>query len=72
MLAYFNAVGKFITDCRFMNVMIESGIIANGSVDSFISCKNFNRCKRLHPLMALGLEIFQFRFFLKNEKDYNS
>lgn len=68
MLAYFKAVGKFISDCGLMNVAVESGIIASGSVDSFISGKHFNRCKRLHPLMALGLEILHFQFFLRNEK----
>lgn len=68
MLAYFKAIGKFISDCGLMNVAVESRIIASGSVDSFISGKHFNRCKRLHPLMALGLEILHFRFFLENEK----
>lgn len=69
MQAYLKAIGKFIADCGLMNVAVESGVIANGSVDSFISGKHFNRCKRLHPLMALGLEILNFRHFLDNEKN---
>ncbi|KAL4702648.1 hypothetical protein ACJJTC_016455 [Scirpophaga incertulas] len=68
MMAYFKAVGKFISDCGLTNVAVESGIIASGSVDSFISGKHFNRCKRLYPLMALGLEILHFQFFLETEK----
>lgn len=68
MLVYFKAIGKFIEDCGLMNVAVESEIIANGSVDSFISGKHFNRCKRLHPSMTVGLEIVHFNFFLENEK----
>ncbi|GFU73182.1 uncharacterized protein TNCV_4118031 [Trichonephila clavipes] len=50
--------------------MIESNIIASGSVDSLVEGKNFNRCKRLHPLMALGLKMLHFDHFL-NYIEYN-
>lgn len=42
-------------------------LLASGSVNSFLDGKHFNRCKRLHPLMALGLEIMNFRSFLNKE-----
>lgn len=67
MLALFRAIGKFIDDCGIMNIAVESEIIANGSVDGFLKGKHFNRCKRLHPLMALGLEILCFQSFLEEE-----
>ncbi|GFW85081.1 uncharacterized protein TNCV_3248211 [Trichonephila clavipes] len=46
--------------------MIESNIIASGSVNGLVEGKHFNRCKRLHPLMALGLKILYFDHFLDN------
>lgn len=65
MMAYFKAVGKIIVDCGLTNVMIQSNLLASGSVSGFLEGKHFNRCKRLHPLMALGLEILHFRSFLQ-------
>ncbi|GFU73818.1 uncharacterized protein TNCV_554461 [Trichonephila clavipes] len=46
--------------------MIESNIIASGSVNGLVEGKHFNRCKRLHPLMALGLKMLHFDNFLDN------
>jgi len=34
-----------------------------GSKKSFIECRNFNRCKRLHPLLALAFEILHIQKF---------
>lgn len=65
--AYFKAVGKFIAGCGLMNVAVDTELLASGSVNSFLDGKHFNRCKRLHPLMALGLEIMNFRSFLNKE-----
>ena len=67
MMAYFKAIGKVISDCGLTNVMVESTLLANGSVNGFIDGKHFNRCKRLHPLVALGLEILHFKSFLQND-----
>lgn len=67
-LAYFKAIGKFIIDCGLSEIMIESELLASGSMNGFIAGKHFNRCKRLHPLMALGLKILHFRSFLEQEK----
>lgn len=67
MLAYFNRIGKYITDCGLMDVAVESDIIAGGSVNSFLSGKHFNRCKRLHPMIALGLECLMFEAFVEYE-----
>lgn len=49
MLAFFKAIGKFISDCGLSSIIVESGLLANGSVNVFINGKHFNRCKRLHP-----------------------
>lgn len=67
MMSYFKAIGKVINDCGLSTIMIESEILASGSVSGFIEGKHFNRCKRLHPMMALGLQILHFRSFLKQK-----
>lgn len=67
MLAYFKAIGKIINDCGLSTIVTESQLLASGSVSSFIEGKHFNRCKRLHPIMALGLQILHFRSFLQYE-----
>ncbi|CAG5043316.1 unnamed protein product [Parnassius apollo] len=66
MMAYFKAIGKVISACGLTNVMVESNLLANGSVNGFLDGKHFNRCKRLHPMVALGLEILHFKSFLQN------
>ncbi|GBP80748.1 hypothetical protein EVAR_89325_1 [Eumeta japonica] len=67
MMAYFKAIGKVISDCGLTNVKVESNLLANGSVNGFLDGKHFNRCKRLHPLVALGLEILHFESFLQED-----
>lgn len=69
MMAYFKTIGHFIDECGLTHMMIESKIIASGSVNGIIEGKHFNRCKRLHPLMALSLQLLHFDQFLKNKDD---
>ncbi|CAH2102424.1 unnamed protein product [Euphydryas editha] len=61
----FKAIGKFIDGCGLSTIMVENELLASGSVASFIDGKHFNRCKRLHPIMALGLQILHFQSFLE-------
>lgn len=67
MMAFFKAVGTFIIECGLAHMMIESKIIASGSVNGIIEGKHFNRCKRLYPLIALGLQMLHFDQFLKTK-----
>ncbi|GFU66759.1 uncharacterized protein TNCV_901421 [Trichonephila clavipes] len=72
MMAFFKAIGVFINECGLSHMMIESNIIASDSVDGLVEGKHFNRCKRLHPLMALGLQMSHFVHFLKMDNiEYN-
>lgn len=66
MVAYFKAIGKFIAGCG-INVAVDSELLASGSVETFLTGKHFNRCKRLHPLMSLGLQIMNFQFYLEKQ-----
>lgn len=45
--------------------MIESGIIAEGSMKGFISGTHFNRCKQIHVAVALALKVLHFKAFLE-------
>ena len=65
MMAFFKAIGKFIDTCGISNIMIDTELIASGSINGFLSGKNFNRCKRLHPMVSLGFSILHFRQFLR-------
>lgn len=40
--------------------MINSELLASGSMNGFIEGKHFNRCKRLYPIVYLANENFAF------------
>lgn len=46
---------------------MERILLANGSVKGFLDGKHFNRCKRLHPLVALELKVVNFESFLEHD-----
>lgn len=43
-------------------------MLAEGSVSAFLSGKHFNRCKKLHPVIALSMKILHFESFIKNHE----
>lgn len=63
------ALGKFIGSSGIPTLMVESGLIAEGSVRGFLAGTHFNRCKRIHPAAALSFKILHFKEFLK---EYNA
>lgn len=66
-MSLFKVIGKLVEDCSLTQIMVNAGLLASGSVSSFLTGKHFNRCKRLHPLIELTIEILHFEFFLENE-----
>lgn len=66
-MSVFKAIGKYIENCGITQIMVDAGLLASGSMSSFLTGKLFNRCKRLHPLIALTTEIMHFEHFLENE-----
>ena len=70
-MAFFKALGKLIEDSGGPTMLIETDVIATRSLNGFLSCKHFNRCKRLHPILGLALEILHFQVFIDSydEKD---
>ena len=56
-MAFFNALGKFIAESGGPSILVASETIASGSLKGFITGKHYNRCKRIHPLLAVAMEI---------------
>lgn len=63
-MAFFKALGKIISDSGGPAILTNSEVLAPGSLNGFLTGKHFNRCKRLHPILALALEILHFTSFL--------
>lgn len=66
MMAYFKA-NTYIDNCGLINIMVDCEMIANGSVNEYLTGKHFNRCKRLHPIVSLALQILHFQSFVNKE-----
>lgn len=49
--------------------MVESGILAEGSLQGLLLGKHFNRCKRLHVVAALSFKILHFKTFLEKYQE---
>lgn len=48
--------------------MIESGLMAEGSIKGILSGTHFNRCKKIHAVAALTFKILHFKTFLQKYK----
>lgn len=64
--ALFKALGHFIEGCGLEIILVEAELIGTGSLATFRTGKHFNRCKRLHVIAALGLEMLEFGLFLES------
>ncbi|GBP09519.1 hypothetical protein EVAR_76538_1 [Eumeta japonica] len=64
MLSFIKAIGKFISGSGLTTILIDSEILASGSISSFLSGKHFNRCRKIHPLLSLALQLLHLERFL--------
>lgn len=64
-MVFFKAIGKIIEESGGPKMLTDSDILAPGSPNGFLSGKHFNRCKRLHPMLALAFEILHFESFME-------
>ena len=55
-LAFYCVIGTFINEVGAKYLLTESGILAEGSLISFIRGKYYNRCVRIHDIIALVME----------------
>lgn len=67
-LAFFKAVGKMIDSSGIEEILVQSEVIAHGSLYSFISSKHFNRCKRIHPLLAAAPQALHMERFMSEKE----
>lgn len=55
-MAFFGAIGTFLSECGIEFLLSESGALAEGSMMGFVIGKFYNRCTRIHQLLANVLE----------------
>jgi hypothetical protein len=65
MNAYFSCLGFYIDGSGGDTIMIDTEVLASGSVNGFLLGKHYNRCKRLHPLLSLAFQSLHFKRFLE-------
>lgn len=66
---FLQLIGKFIDSSGIPKLMIESGILAEGSINGVLRGTHFNRCKKLHVITALGFKILNFKAFLQQYQE---
>lgn len=59
----FQAIGKFIDSSGIPKMMIDCGLIAEGSMKGLITGTHFNRCKKVHLVAALSFKKLHFNAF---------
>ena len=62
-LSFFKALGKYIADSGAPHIIAANKLIEEGSLMSFLLGTNYKRCKRVHTLLALAMEILHFAAF---------
>ena len=68
-MAFFSALCKIIAESGGPYVLQESEALAKGSINGFLSGKNNKRCKRMHEILSLAMEILHFESFLQKQDD---
>ena len=58
---YVGVIGKKISDAGLRDFIVQSDVLAEGSVDKVLSGKMHNRTVRVHKLVYEGLHIFLLR-----------
>ena len=61
--AFYDAVGTFLNESSAEYLLSESGILAEGSLGGVICGKFYNRCVRIHDILALVMEMKLYATF---------
>ena len=69
---FMGILGQLIAESGGPFVLIESGVLAKGSLLGFRLGKNYKRCVKLNELLALALETLHFQAFLESKEDRSS
>ena len=62
-LSFFKVLGKYIADSGAPHIIATNHLIEEGSLVSFLLATHYKRCKRVHTLLALAMEILHFAAF---------
>ncbi len=63
-LAYFAGIGFVLAESVGTEILVETEVLASGSLNGFFAGNHYNRCKRLHSLLANAMHILHFKSFL--------
>ncbi len=63
-LAYFAGIGFVKAESGGTEILVETGVLASRSLNGFLAGKHYNRCKRLHPLLANDMRTLHLKSFL--------
>ena len=67
-MAFFSAIGKLVEESGGPHILNECDILAKGSIRSFNKGKNYKRCKRMHEILPLALQVLHFQSFLDSKE----
>jgi len=64
-MMFLGVIGKRFRDAGLEDVMIESGIVASGSMNGVMNGHHYNRSMRSHKIVAEALQKLRFEAFLQ-------
>lgn len=64
-MSMFKAVGKYINESGIPRLLVDSGLLAEGSLKAVLNGKHCNHCKSLHVISSLAFKCLHFKEFLK-------
>ena len=65
-MAFLAIIGKRFADAGMKDILIESEVVAEGSINGVVSSHHYNRSMRSHKLLAEGLWRLRFEVFLES------
>jgi len=65
-MAFYGAIGTYISESGAEYILTESGVLADGSLNGFIRGKYYSRCNRVHEIFAIVMERRLYQAFLKS------
>lgn len=63
-LAFIGALGTFLADTEIEYLLTEAGVLAEGSLAGFMKGKFYNKCTRIHQILAAVMEQTLFTKYL--------
>ena len=63
-MAFFGALGTYLADSGIENLLTEVSVLAEGSLAGFMKGKFYNRCTRIHQILAAVMERASFERYM--------